>query len=275
MTIDLHTHVLPGVDDGPPELAGSIELARAAAADGTDTLVATPHIDHYHRLDPRSVVALVAELTADIAAAAIAVELRSGGEIALDRAPDLDDAELSAIGLGGGPVVMLEAPLSVAAWAATIERVAAELLGRGYAVLLAHPERSPALQREPDALERMVEAGVMCQVTAGALVNEFGPPALVLSRHMLRRRLVHALASDAHHATGRPPRLARLLDGLQTDETLTHAGADWLGETAPAAILRGERPSEMPELTASGAGDGAGPLGRLRRSWRGGAARGR
>jgi len=275
VTVDLHTHVLPGVDDGPADLADALELARAAVTDGTDTLVATPHIDHNQRLDPRGVAALVAELAARLAAEAIDVELRSGGEIALDRAPDLDDAELSAIGLGGGSVLLLEAPLSVAAWAATVERVAADLLGRGYAVLLAHPERSPALQREPEAIERMVEAGVMCQLTAGALANEFGPPPNALARHLLRRRLVHALASDAHHATGRPPRLAGLLDGLRADDTLTPEGAHWLGEAAPAAILRGERPPDAPELAGSGAGEGVGPLGRLRRSWRGGAAWGR
>lgn len=275
MTVDLHTHVLPGVDDGPVDLAASIALVRAAVADGTGTLVATPHIDHNHRLEPRRVSTLVGQLAACMAAEEIEVELRSGGEIALDRAPDLDDAELSALGLGGGAVVLLEAPLSVAAWAATVERVAADLVERGHAVLLAHPERSPALQREPEAIERMVAAGVMCQVTAGALVNEFGPPPLALARQMLRRRLVHALASDAHHVTARPPRLAGLLHALGADDTLTSEGAQWLGETAPAAMLRGERPPEAPELAGRKAVEGGRPLGRLRRSWRGGAARGR
>ena len=100
--IDLHCHALPGIDDGPADLGASVALARAAAERGMRTLVATPHIDHWWEVDPASLPERVAALQAALDAEGVAVEVHSGGEIALPRLPELTEQELDGLSLGGG-----------------------------------------------------------------------------------------------------------------------------------------------------------------------------
>src|SRR5207245_2913959 len=101
--IDLHVHVLPGIDDGPPTVADSLALARAASEGGTRTLVATPHLDHYWMVEPEQIPVAVAALTAELERAGVAIELRAGAEIAFSRLGDLDGEQLRTVRLGGGP----------------------------------------------------------------------------------------------------------------------------------------------------------------------------
>ena len=110
--IDLHCHALPGIDDGPADIQGSIALARAARDGGTSTLVTTPHIDHWWDVDPASLPGRVAEVGAVLEREGIDIELRTGGEISLTRVIDLDEHELDGLALGGGRHVLLEAPLT-------------------------------------------------------------------------------------------------------------------------------------------------------------------
>ena len=169
--IDLHCHALPDVDDGPADMEEAIALARAAAEAGTRTLVATPHIDHWWHVDPAGVTERTESVREAVAAAGVDIEVLTGGELARTRRVAREAVELDAIMLGGGPYLLLEAPLS---------RVAGDfsplVLGvqkRGRAVLLAHPERCPTFLRDPDRLEPLVEAGALDHVTAGSLARQF------------------------------------------------------------------------------------------------------
>jgi protein-tyrosine phosphatase len=246
--IDLHCHALPGVDDGPADMEEAIALARAAAEAGTRTLVATPHIDHWWHVDPAGVAERTEAVREAVAAAGVDIELLTGGELALTRLVDIKEGELDAIMLGGGPYLLLEAPLS---------RVAGDfgplVLGvqkRGRAVLLAHPERCPTFLRDPDRLEPLVEAGALVQVTAGSLAGQFGDVVRRLSLRWLRAGLVHVIASDAHDAYRRSPDLigplARATEDLPGLEDLI----PWLTEAVPRAILDGAPLPERPALPA-------------------------
>lgn len=245
-SVDLHSHVLPGVDDGPATLEGSLALARAAETAGTAVLAATPHINDDRFIEPAAVPGAVADLNRHLAAAGIGIEVVQGGEIALPRVLDLGDADLAALALGGGPFLLLESPL--AAVAGGFEALIYDVLGRGHAVLLAHPERCPAFQRDPARLMRLVEAGVLVQLTAGALMGAFGSRVREFSLSLLSDDVVHVVASDAHDAVRRPPGVAAAVGAAERDVPGITARATWLTEDAPAAILAGAPLPEPPAL---------------------------
>jgi protein-tyrosine phosphatase len=256
--IDLHTHVLCAIDDGPADMAGSLALLRAAAAEGIEAVVATPHVSERY---PTS-AARMAEGVAAVGAAAreegIAVDVLCGAEIALDRCLALDDDELHALRLGDGPYLLVEAPLSPAAGDA--DPIVQTLLERGLRLVLAHPERCPAFQREPERLAAHVAAGVLCSVTSGALTGGFGEPARRAAVTMLGAGLVHNVTSDAHDAHRRPPDLRSALQRASATTPGLAERAGWLTQDVPAAIVAGRRPPPPPPATT-------GVMAVPRRSW--------
>lgn len=246
--IDLHTHVLPAIDDGPDDLEGSLELLRAAHTAGTRTVVATPHIDFQHGVDPDRVGTAVAALNIAAAEADVGVSVLPGAEIALSRLPELSDADLRGLSLGSGPYLLLEAPLTPGV--SVSESDVFGLGVRGWSVLLAHPERSPALQRDPDRLRRLVAAGALCQITASALSGRFGAPARRYGLALLRDGLAHAVASDTHNLDRRPPDLVGALRGVGREVPGVEGQIRWLTREMPAAILTGMPLPERPALPA-------------------------
>ena len=235
--IDLHCHVLPGVDDGPETLADSMELCRAAVAAGTRTIVATPHVSWEW---PGVTVQVIAEGTARVNDALLAegidLEVRTGAEIAMTRAADLSDEELVALRLGGeagGTYLLIECPYTAAS--AGFDAIVASLADRGHRILLAHPERCPGFHREPDRLEALVAAGMLTSVTAGAFVGRFGRTVERFARGLLERGMVHDIASDGHGAgMRRPPSIGPELQQAGFGES-----ADWHARAVPLAILDG------------------------------------
>jgi protein-tyrosine phosphatase len=230
--IDLHSHVLWGIDDGPDTIEGSVALARAAVAAGTRTLVATPHVSRRYPNDAATIARLVDELRARLAAEGVPLELLAGAEIALTRLADVDPAQLASMGLGGGPWLLIECPFAPAVGG--LEAILSELQRRGRHILLAHPERCPTFQRDPQMLARLVEGGILTSITAGSLVGDFGEGVRRFALELVRGDLVHNVASDAHDTVRRPPGIA---------DRLAQAGlaplVDWLTRAAPAAIVNG------------------------------------
>jgi protein-tyrosine phosphatase len=239
--IDLHFHVLPGIDDGPEDIEESVVLARAAAAAGTRVLVATPHVSPVYPNDPATIARLVDELNARLASEGLALKVRAGAEIALAYAVAKEPEELQRFALGGGPWLLVEPPLSPAA--RNIDAPLSELRRRGHRVVLAHPERCPALQRDPATLHSLVGDGVLTSITAGALVGRFGASVRRFALTLLRDGLVHNVASDAHDLYVRAPGTAAELEQVGVVGPL----ADWLTHAVPAAILDG---GEIPSSPA-------------------------
>jgi protein-tyrosine phosphatase len=237
--IDLHAHILPGLDDGPGSLDEAVEMATVAVAAGTRALATTCHINQLFGLGPGQLAAARQALAERLEQERVELELLPGGEVAPDRLPDLDDETLRGLTLGGGPYVLLECPFTRVD--GEMEALVADLQERGFGVLLAHPERSPTFIADPARLAALVERGALAQVTTGSLAGHFGDVPRRAAAAMLRDGLVHVLASDAHSAVHRPPDLRR------TGE-LDEAQHEWLTRAVPAAIVAG-RP--LPERVRS------------------------
>jgi protein-tyrosine phosphatase len=228
--IDLHTHILPELDDGPPTVEAALAMARAAVATGTTAMATTSHVGYHFTVDPEDIARARAALAERLAAEGIALELLAGGEIAPDRLPDLDDEALRALALGGGPYVLFECPFTPVAG---MEAMPADLQRRGFRVLLAHPERSPSFQRDLGLLRSLVEGGALAQITTGSLAGGFGELPRRAALAMLEQGLVHVLASDAHSPHHRGP------DLRETGDVLGPAEHEWMTTAVPAAIVAG------------------------------------
>jgi protein-tyrosine phosphatase len=231
--IDLHCHVLPGIDDGPETMDGAIDLARAASAQGTTVLVATPHVtyDHFDNTSER-ILAAVEEVNRTLRKQRIDVMVLPGAEVALERAGELDDDELAALRLGGGPWLLVECPMFAGGMG--VDGQLHALASRGNKIVLAHPERCPVFQTDLGRLERLVDAGMLGQITASALTGQFGRTVERIARDMVDRGLIHIAASDAHDAGRRPPVIRDHLEEAGFDSLL-----DWMGMDVPEAVLAG------------------------------------
>jgi protein-tyrosine phosphatase len=239
--LDLHSHVLHGVDDGPPTLEGSLEILRAARADGIAAIAATPHVRHDHPTSPERMEAGVAELNA----LDTGVEVLTGGELDLAYLETLDDEALRRFGLGGNrSLLLLEFPYS--GWPLSLRDVVFRLGVGGFAIVLAHPERSPEVQAAPERLRELVDAGVVVQLTAASVDGRLGRRAAATSRALLERGLAHLIASDAHSPSVRAIGM-RDAAAAVGDEAL----AAWLTDEVPRALLAGEPLPARPKLRKS------------------------
>ncbi len=231
--IDLHCHILPRVDDGAGSLEESLEMAAAALADGTRAIAATPHVRDDWPTEAATMERLVAEVRAALAEAGLPLELLTGAELAFDRVGRLDGAELGRLGLGGNPRCLLVEPPYVE-WPLSLGRIVQDLAARGFVPVIAHPERNPEIQAEPERLRPLVLGGALVQVTAASVDGRLGRRARASAFELLDRGLAHVVASDAHSAGGRGVGLAAAAEAIG-DEQL----ARWVTEDVPGALVSG------------------------------------
>lgn len=236
--IDLHSHILFGLDDGAPDLGASVALAAAAVTDGTRQMVATPHVSEEYDPDLDTIGRRTGELNAALAREALPLAVLPGAEVALSRLPDLSDDELQALSLGGGGCVLVESPYSSSA--PFLDEALFDLQIRGFTPMLAHPERSPVLQADRERARRLIARGVLCSITAGSLAGRFGSRARRTALELLADGVVHSIDSDAHDLGGRPPGLSAGLAAAEEELPGLGAQVDWYARAAPAAILAGE-----------------------------------
>jgi protein-tyrosine phosphatase len=236
MTIDLHCHILPGLDDGALDLADSVAMGRQADADGIELVCATPHIRHDHEVRTHELAERAAAVNTALADAGVAARVLTGGEVAAPVVEGLTDDELAQVALGGahGGWVLLEpAPGQLDDG---LDRAVVHLRDRGYRSLIAHPERHLAPDL-PARLARLIAEGALVQATAAFFESEPTAPGM---RELAALGLVHVLGSDAHSArAGRPVRLSGALERLAEVPALADH-LDWIARDGPAAIVRGE-----------------------------------
>jgi len=211
--IDLHNHLLPGIDDGAPDLETSLALARMAVRDGITHLVCTPHI-HPGRYDntPASIAAAKAQLVAGLQAANIPLQIGTAAEVrfGMELMVGIAGNQIPFLGQWKGKnVLLLEFPHGEIPFGA--ERLTGWLLQRDIIPMIAHPERNKGLLRTPSKLKPFLEQGCLLQVTAASVAGGFGPAAEQLAHDLLEEGVVTILATDAHNQQHRPPVLT---DGL-------------------------------------------------------------
>lgn len=234
---DLHFHLLPGVDDGPGDFAESLYLARAAAAEGTQTIVATPHVRFdLGTTDASEILHRVCELRALLAAFSVPVEILCGGEIGHDVVGSLSQFELELLAQGPPEArwLLVEAPFE--GIGPDFHAATSELRERGFGVLIAHPERSADASLGAQGLRRELEAGSYAQLNAQSLTGEHGTDADRAAWRLIDEGLVTVIASDAHGPT-RPPALNAARRALLEAE-VSPALVDLLVTVGPRRLLQ-------------------------------------
>jgi protein-tyrosine phosphatase len=229
--IDLHSHPLPGLDDGVPDLAAGVELVRAAAEAGVTTIAATPHVREDFPTSAAEMEDRVRALREALGPSA-AIDVATGAEVAATYLQRVSDDDLVRLTLGGsGRYLLTELP--DLGWSIGIELALQRLSGLGIRPLLAHPERNDLVQERPARLETLVDSGALVQVTARATRPQYGRRTSETAAKLLRLGLVHVVASDAHAAPRegqRSPWEVHLSDTVREQVCVSN----------PAAILRGE-----------------------------------
>ncbi|MCK0512694.1 tyrosine-protein phosphatase [Aromatoleum buckelii] len=263
--IDLHCHMLPGIDDGAADLATALEMARIAAADGITVVACTPHI--YPGMfdnDSAGIAAAIDALQREIDAAGIPLRLTCGADAHVT--PEL----LSRLKTGSVPRLgdsryfLLEPPHHVAP--PRFEEFVFNLLASGYVPVVTHPERLTWIENHYPMFGELVRSGAWMQVTSGSLTGRFGKEAKYWGERMLDEGLVHILATDAHSARRRPPLLAEGRAAAErrvgTDEACN------LVEVRPAGILRDLSPEKLPPLPQTRRSSASGRAGFFNRLFR-------
>ena len=241
-SVDLHFHLLPGVDDGPEGLDDALHLARAAVADGSRAVVTTPHVRDDCVADVLALPEMVRELRAEFVRQRIDLELHVGGELDHRMVGRLNHRELETIAQGPPTArwLLLEVPFEGVD--EDFHAAADELRARGFGILLAHPERSAdAIVYGSRGLRRELDRGALAQLTAASLLGDHGREARASARALLAEGMIALIASDAHGPT-RPPLLSEARRVL-ADEPL----ATLLISAAPRRLLaRGTTPRPSP-----------------------------
>lgn len=238
--IDLHSHILPKLDDGPSDLAGALELARAALAAGITVMAATPHVRHDYPTTPEAMEAALAELREALAAEELRLEVRGGGELDLEWLTGLPVEQVRRFGLAGNPrFVLVEVPY--AGWPLGLADALYHLELAGITPVLGHPERNPDVQERPERLRPLVERGALVQVTTASLDGRFGAATAATARTLIRGELAHLVASDAHSPERRGFGLAAAAARVGGPELVA-----WLTQAVPQAIVADASLPERP-----------------------------
>jgi protein-tyrosine phosphatase len=238
--IDLHCHILPGLDDGALSLEDSLAMARQAEEDGIAVVCATPHIRHDHNVCIGEIASRVDSLQRELIDNGLGVRVVPGGELAQTEADRLSDSQLRLVTLGGTGGWLLVEP-APGPLGGPLEALVVRLAQRGLGTVIAHPERHAGADFKK-RLQRLVGSGCLIQWTA-EFVADAAPGDLAL--RLAGEGLVHLLGSDAHSSyAGRPVRLAAGFARLAT--VCTPAQIGWMVERAPQAILRGDRVTPLP-----------------------------
>jgi protein-tyrosine phosphatase len=234
--IDIHTHILSGLDDGADTPQVSLEIAKKSREDGVTTVVATPHVmDEDFVALKQKVEGAVITLMDALRTESVDVEVLPGAEVHISSRLLEDPESLRDLALGfRGKYILLELPLQE--MPRFTHELVFRLLVKGLVPVLAHPERNMSIMERPERLLELVERGSLVQVNAGSIMGMYGDTVRNTAELLLRNRIVHFIASDAHSIRRRPPGLSQ---ALARAKDLIGDDAKALVEDNPSALLDG------------------------------------
>ena len=209
--IDIHTHILPGVDDGARDMEEALSMCRACADDGVRTIAVTPHdLNGVYSNDRNAVIRHTAELKEAVTGQGIPVKIVFGADVAMspDLLDRLDSGGIMTINDTGRYILFEPPPFFMPD---ALKRLIFEIKRRDIIPILTHPERNETLMNHPEALHDAILGGALVQITAASLTGGFGPHVRERTLEMLARKMVHIIASDSHNTTSRRPGLSRAL----------------------------------------------------------------
>ena len=236
--IDIHTHILPGVDDGAKDLDEAMDMCRACADDGVRVIAVTPHdLNGVYSNDRDSVLRHAAALKEEVSRHGIPVEIVPGADVSMSPGllEKLDNGSIMTLN-NTGKYILLEPPPFFMVDA--FKRQIFEIRRRDIIPIITHPERNETLMTHQGSLYDAVIGGALIQVTAASLTGEFGTQVRKRAIDLLTRNMVHFIASDSHHTNSRKPGLSRA-----KAEAAVHVGqaeASYMVIERPEAALRGD-----------------------------------
>ena len=210
--IDIHSHILPFLDDGPKTFEESIEMCKIAAEDGITTIVATPHsMNGMYESESDKIVKAVKELNLKLKEAQVSVKILPGAELHINERLLEDIRTGKALTMNNNKKhILLELPFLFTP--PGTDKLIFDLRSIGIIPIIAHAERITFFQRNPKILEQLVKSGILVQISAGSLSGLFGTRERKCAVKFLKNKMVHFIASDAHSAVSRPPVLTRALE---------------------------------------------------------------
>jgi protein-tyrosine phosphatase len=231
--VDIHSHVLWGMDDGSPTIEVSLEMLRMASEAGTTDIVATPHSNGEFLYQPELIDEQIRELNEKTGAKP---KVHRGCDLHLSYDNIMGALETPAkFSINGNRYLLVEcSDLHIAG---TMDKVLDQLLGVDLVPIVTHPERNPILQKEINKLEKWVDLGCLVQVTALSVLGGFGKKAGAAAHKLLADGMVHVIASDAHDPVHRHPKLDEAFRAI--GEQYGEAAAHLLFEENPGKIIRG------------------------------------
>lgn len=257
--IDLHSHILPGVDDGAPTLEVALDMARMAAADGIEVMACTPHfMPGLYDNQSKDILARVDRLNHAIAAEGINLALVSGADAHIR--PDFVEGLRSGdiLTLHGSRYVLFEPSHSIAP--KRLDELLFNIQVAGFVPILTHPERFKWIESNYEMFVQLARSGVWMQLTAGSLTGRFGRRPQYWAERMLAEGLVSILASDAHNTTSRPPLLAEAFDRASSEVGKDEA---WrLVYTRPECVLENLSAEGVPAIAPDVSGPADEPFWR-------------
>lgn len=244
--IDIHSHIMPGVDDGARGLDESLAMGKMAQADGIDRIVCTPHSVDWSQPGRKAAAGReVAWLQQQFTEAGLEIELLPGVEVYLEPDVHKQRAHESIFGINGSRYLLIEFPHHQYPFYA--DQIIFELRVRGVVPVIAHPERNLFIRRDPNLLAPLVEKGCLVQLTAASLAGDFTREIQETSFLMLEHNLAHVIATDAHTLIGRGPMLSPAV--AQAASRVGRERAEAMVTTIPEAII-GDREITVPSPTA-------------------------
>lgn len=246
--LDLHCHLLPGIDDGATDVEMSLAMARQAHANGIRTVACTPHIyPGVYENTAAGIRDAVAALQSRLDGEGIGLQLLAGADVHLD--PGLLDGLASGRipTLAGSRYLLLEPPHHSAP--PRFADSVFDLMVAGYVPVITHPERLRWIEDHYEVFRQLVAQGAWMQLTAGAVAGTYGKRPLYWAERMLDDGLVHILATDAHHPTRRPPTLAEGREAAA--RRVGEAEATHLVVTRPQGIVDDVAPADLPPLPSA------------------------
>lgn len=244
--IDIHCHILPGLDDGAPDEGVALEMARTAVADGVGTIVATPHMREGDYLNERpQILEAVEQFRKVLARESVPLKLAVGSEVHLGPRLVERIAEGRLLTYADRQAaLLLECPYRN--YPVRLSETIFELKLAGYTPVIAHPERIQFFREDPERFAALVNQGALGQLTGSSLLGLFGKKIQALSEEWVARKLVHFLGSDAHDTVSRPPRLAQAR--ARWAEIAGEESARQAVELFPRALLEGGSLEPEPPL---------------------------